>query len=150
MSKEFERVSRTVGKEGKTAQRASMGTVLGSWNTSVDSVNSLIGDLVQPSTEMARVIGAVAKGDLTQTMPLEVDRTAAQGRIPAHGPGGQHHGGAAERVRREVTRVAREVGTEGNSADRPRLKASRGLERPDRNVNSMAGNLTTRSATSPK
>src|SRR3982750_3253156 len=79
MSKEFERVSRAVGKEGKTAQRASIGAVLGSWNTSVDSLNSLVGDLVQPSTEMARVIGAVAKGDLTQTVPLEVDGRPPKG-----------------------------------------------------------------------
>ncbi|HVE13656.1 MAG TPA: hypothetical protein VNI01_09700, partial [Elusimicrobiota bacterium] len=57
MALELERISRVVGKEGKLAQRASLGAVSGSWATSMDSVNSLIGDLVQPTTEVARVIG---------------------------------------------------------------------------------------------
>src|SRR5579872_4868912 len=73
MAKEFARISRTVGKEGKIAQRASIGSANGSWAECFDSINSLIGDLVQPSTEVARVIGAVAKGDLSNTMSLEVD-----------------------------------------------------------------------------
>src|SRR3984957_7791743 len=70
---EFARISNAVGKEGKIGQRASLGSVSGGWADCIESVNSLIGDLVQPSTEVARVIGAVAKGDLTQTMSLEVD-----------------------------------------------------------------------------
>ena len=61
---EFARISNAVGKEGKISQRASLGAVSGAWADCIDSVNSLIGDLVQPSTEVARVIGAVAKGDL--------------------------------------------------------------------------------------
>src|SRR5690349_20846057 len=67
MAQELERVSRLVGKEGKTKDRASLGPVSGGWATSIDSVNALIGDLVQPTSEMARVIGAVANGDLSQT-----------------------------------------------------------------------------------
>src|ERR1700679_3894340 len=63
---EFNRISNAVGKEGKINQRASLGTVSGAWADCINSVNSLIGDLVQPSTEVARVIGAVAKGDLSQ------------------------------------------------------------------------------------
>src|SRR5262249_48648061 len=59
MVREFDRISRAVGKEGKIAQRASIGSVTGSWAECIESVNSLIGDLVQPSTEVARVIGAV-------------------------------------------------------------------------------------------
>ena len=65
MVSEFDRISRAVGKEGKISQRASLGSVSGAWSECVESVNSLIGDLVQPSTEVARVIGAVAKGDLS-------------------------------------------------------------------------------------
>src|SRR5437899_1419836 len=57
--KEFERISRVVGKEGKISQRVSVGTEGGAWTAAVESVNALIGDLVQPSTEVARVIGAV-------------------------------------------------------------------------------------------
>jgi len=68
-----------VGKEGKIYQRASLGGSSGGWSDCVDSLNSLIGDLVQPSTEVARVIGAVAKGDLSQTMALEVDGRPLKG-----------------------------------------------------------------------
>ena len=73
MVSEFARISRAVGKDGKITQRASIGSATGAWADCIESVNSLIGDLVQPSTEVARVIGAVAKGDLSQTMSLEVD-----------------------------------------------------------------------------
>src|SRR5690242_2297342 len=73
MASEFARINTAVGKEGKITQRVTLGAVSGGWAESVESVNGLIGDLVQPSTEVARVIGAVAKGDLGQTMSLEVD-----------------------------------------------------------------------------
>jgi methyl-accepting chemotaxis protein len=66
-------VSRVVGREGRLTQRASVPGVQGGWGTIISSVNTLIDDLVRPTTEMARVIGAVAKGDLSQTMALEVD-----------------------------------------------------------------------------
>src|SRR5689334_16678567 len=71
MASELERVAGAVGKDGKINQRAGLGGATGQWSACVESVNSLIGDLVQPSTEVARVIGAVAKGDLSQTMALE-------------------------------------------------------------------------------
>jgi HAMP domain len=62
--KELERVSRVVGREGKIAQRAAPPVARGSWVSLIESVNTLIDDLVQPTTEMSRVIGAVANGDL--------------------------------------------------------------------------------------
>ena len=64
MAIELERVGTAVGKEGKISQRASLPSATGSWLVCVDAVNGLITDLVQPSTEISRVIGAVAKGDL--------------------------------------------------------------------------------------
>ncbi len=70
MAQEFERISSAVGKEGKINQRASLGSASGGWADCLDSVNGLIGDLVQPSTEVARVIGSVAKGDLSQRWSL--------------------------------------------------------------------------------
>src|SRR5688500_14995870 len=72
MAQERERMSRVVGKEGRITERASIGDVGGSWGASVGSVNTLIEDLVHPTSETARVIGAVAKGDLGQTMALEM------------------------------------------------------------------------------
>ena len=97
MARELARVSNAVGKEGKITQRASLGGGSGGWAACVESVNSLIGDLVQPSTEVARVIGAVAKGDLTQTMALEVDGRPLKG---------------------ESLRTARVVNTMGTSSTR--------------------------------
>lgn len=63
MANEFVRVGKIVGKEGKMTERVSIGSVRGAWSTNVESVNNLIGDLVQPITEAARVITSVAKGD---------------------------------------------------------------------------------------
>ena len=79
MAGELGRLSRVVGKEGKLGQRLSLGDVDGFWEESVDSVNDLIDDLVHPTSETARVIGAVAQGDLSQTMALEVDDRPLQG-----------------------------------------------------------------------
>ena len=61
MTRELERIGRVVGKEGRITQRASIGEVTNSWADAIGSINDLIGDLVRPTSEMARVIGAVAK-----------------------------------------------------------------------------------------
>jgi HAMP domain-containing protein len=79
MAKELERLGRVVGKEGKISQRASIGEVSGAWSDTVASVNALVSDLVHPTSETARVIGAVAKGDLSQTMALEVSGRPLEG-----------------------------------------------------------------------
>ena len=70
---EFDRVAKVVGKEGQIGERARLPSATGCWSNCIDSVNSLVGDLVQPTSEVARVIGAVAKGDLSQTMQLDID-----------------------------------------------------------------------------
>src|SRR5213592_1705396 len=73
MTQELERIRRVVGKEGRITQRASLGDVSDSWARTIGSVNDLIGDLVHPTSEVARVIGAVAKGDLSKTMATEIE-----------------------------------------------------------------------------
>src|SRR4030095_6097067 len=73
MTQEFERLSKVVGKEGKITQRGRGENARGGWETAVRSVNELIEDMVQPTTEVARVIGSVAKGDLSQSMSVEID-----------------------------------------------------------------------------
>jgi methyl-accepting chemotaxis protein len=110
---EFERISRAVGKYGKITQRASIGSVTGAWADCVESVNSLIGDRVQPSTEVARVIGAVAKGDLSQNMSLEVDGRPLRGEFLHTARVVNTMVQKLNSFTSEVTRVAREVGTEG-------------------------------------
>ena len=79
LTKDLQRLSKVVGKEGKIGARASIGNVTGSWGSCVDSVNSLISDLVRPTAEVTRVIGSVAKGDLTQSIPLETEGRPIKG-----------------------------------------------------------------------
>src|SRR6516225_6662260 len=79
MANELDRLGRVVGKEGRISERASLGHVAGSWSDAIDSVNALVSDLVHPTRETARVIGAVAKGDLSQSMALEIDDRPLEG-----------------------------------------------------------------------
>ena len=79
MADELERIGRVVGKEGRITQRASIGQVTNCWADAIESINDLIGDLVRPTSEMARVIGAVAKGDLSQTMATEIEGSRLKG-----------------------------------------------------------------------
>src|SRR3984893_1881146 len=72
LARELDRIGQVVGKEGRISQRASLGDVSDCWAEAIGSFNGLIGDLVHPTSEMARVIGAVAKGDLSKTMATEI------------------------------------------------------------------------------
>src|SRR5580658_2124853 len=143
MVSEFARISKTVGKEGKIAQRASIGSASGSWAECFDSINSLIGDLVQPSTEVARVIGAVAKGDLSQTMSLEVDGRPLRGEFLHTARVVNTMVDQLNSFASEVTRVAREVGTEGKLGGQAVVTGVAGTWKDlTESVNSMASNLT--------
>jgi len=143
MVSEFARISRAVGKDGKITQRASIGSVTGAWADCVESVNSLIGDLVQPSTEVARVIGAVAKGDLSQNMSLEVDGRPLRGEFLHTARVVNTMVQQLNSFASEVTRVAREVGTEGKLGGQAVVPGVAGTWRDlTESVNSMASNLT--------
>ncbi|MCI0366286.1 MAG: HAMP domain-containing protein [Phycisphaerales bacterium] len=143
LASELQRVSHTVGKEGKIGQRASIGNVGGSWETLVDSVNTLIDDLVQPTSEMARVIGAVAKGDLSQTMALEVDGQPLQGQFMRTAKTVNTMVSQLGSFASDVTRVAREVGTEGKLGGQAEVQGVAGTWKDlTDNVNLMANNLT--------
>src|SRR5579864_4966671 len=143
MVSELDRVSRAVGKEGKITQRAAIGSAGGSWAQSVESVNSLIGDLVQPSTEVARVIGAVAKGDLSQTMSLEVDGRPLRGEFLHTARVVNTMVDQLNSFASEATRVAREVGTEGKLGGQAVVTGVAGTWKDlTESVNSMASNLT--------
>src|SRR5258708_4023605 len=79
MAGEFGRLSQVVGKEGKLKKRATLHNARGFWAQSIDSVNSLIDDLVHPTSEVGRVIGAVAQGDLSKSMALEMEGRPLEG-----------------------------------------------------------------------
>src|ERR687887_822363 len=113
LTKEFARISRVVGKEGRIRQRASLGEVSGSWAEAMGSVNNLIEDLVQPTSEMARVIEAVARGDLSQNMATEIEGRAFEGEFLRTAKIVNTMVNQLSAFASEVTRVAREVGTEG-------------------------------------
>ena len=73
ITREVKRLSEAVGKEGRLRQRMAVPGAIGEWAAHVESLNTLLDDLVRPTTDVARTIGAVAKGDLGQSMELEVD-----------------------------------------------------------------------------
>src|SRR5437588_7513128 len=143
MSREFERITRVVGKEGRISQRVSLGAVSEGWADSIGCINVLIGDLVHPTSEMARVIGAVAKGDLAKTMATEIEGRPLQGEFLRTAKTVNTMVNQLSAFASEVTRVAREVGTEGKLGGQAKVKGVAGTWKDlTDSVNSMAGNLT--------
>jgi len=140
---EADRLSTTVGKEGRLTQRISAPGALGSWAAQVDSLNTLIDDLVRPTTDIARTIGAVAKGDLGQPMELQVDGRALKGEFLRSAKLVNTMIEQLSVFTNEVTRVAREVGTEGKLGGQAKVKGVSGVWKDlTDSVNQMAGNLT--------
>ncbi|HEY9871251.1 MAG TPA: HAMP domain-containing protein, partial [Candidatus Obscuribacterales bacterium] len=143
LMKELQRMSTVVGKEGKITQRATLGDVSGGWADCIDSVNLLVGDLVRPTSEVARVIGAVARGDLTQSMPMEIEGAPLKGEFQRTARTINTMVDQLSSFASEVTRVAREVGTEGKLGGQAQVKGVSGTWKDlTESVNSMASNLT--------
>ncbi len=143
MAGQLERVGQVVGREGQTRQRVRFGLADGAWGEMESSVNSLIDDLLWPTTEVTRAIAAVAQGDLLRTVALDVDGRPLKGEFLR----------SAEIVNTmikqlnvftsEVTRVAREVGTEGKLGGQAQVGGVTGVWKDlTESVNSMASNLT--------
>ena len=143
LAKELERLSTVVGKAGNIKQRAAMPSAEGQWANAIESVNTLVSDLVQPTTEVARVIGAVAKGDLSQSMALEIDGRPLTGEFLRTAKVVNTMVDQLGTFASEVTRVAREVGTEGKLGGQAVVKGVGGTWKDlTDNVNFMAANLT--------
>jgi HAMP domain-containing protein len=126
MALELDRLRQVVGKEGKLKQRASLPNARGFWAESVESINSLIDDLVHPTSEVARVIGAVAQGDLSKSMALEVEGRALEGEFLRTAKTINKMVEQLGNFSAEVTRVAREVGTEGKLGGQAKVKGVAG------------------------
>ena len=121
------------GKEGKLKQRMSLTSVRGGWADEVAAINTLIDDLVWPTTEVTRAVGAVAKGDLGQSMALEVDGRQLEGEFLRSAKLVNKMIDQLSVFTSEVTRVAREVGTEGKLGGQAQVKGClRRLERAHR------------------
>jgi HAMP domain-containing protein/CheY-like chemotaxis protein/signal transduction histidine kinase len=143
MSKEISRLRETVGKDGRLRQRLSLPGAVGEWASQADSINTLIDDLVRPTTDIARTIGAVAKGDLGQPMELEVDGRPLKGEFLRSARLVNTMIEQLAVFTSEVTRVAREVGTEGKLGGQAQVKNVSGVWKDlTDSVNQMAGNLT--------
>ena len=143
LAAELVRLRQVVGKEGKLKQRAQLSETRGFWGDSIGCVNALIDDLVHPTTEVARVIGAVAQGDLSKSMALEVDGRPLEGEFLRTAKTINKMVEQLGNFSAEVTRVAREVGTEGQLGGQAKVKGVAGTWKDlTDSVNSMAGNLT--------
>ncbi|MBI3557617.1 MAG: HAMP domain-containing protein, partial [Deltaproteobacteria bacterium] len=143
MANELLRVGKIVGQEGRMTERASVGPAKGSWATSVNSVNQLISDLVAPTNEVARVITAVAKGDLSQKMFLEIEGRPVRGEFLRIGTTVNSMVDQLNSFAAEVTRVAKEVGNEGKLGGQAEVKGVSGTWKDlTDNVNGLASNLT--------
>jgi len=143
MSQQLEHVGQLVGREGQTRHRVKLGSISGSWGAMEGSINQLIEDLLWPTTEVTRAIEAVAQGNLLQTVRLDVEGRPLKGEFLQ----------AATIVNTmikqlgvftsEVTRVAREVGTEGKLGGQAQVREVTGVWKDlTESVNSMASNLT--------
>src|SRR5438309_11679172 len=144
-TRELSRVGRQVGREGRMTERYTIPDARGGWADQAASVNGLIEDLSRPTTEVARVIEAVAEGDLSQKMALKIEGQPVKGEFLRIGTAVNSMVDQLSSFSAEVSRVAREVGTEGKLGGQARVKGVSGTWKDlTDNVNSMASNLTTR------
>src|SRR5690606_5761583 len=135
---EVTRVAREVGTEGKLGGQAEVPDVAGTWKDLTDHVNSMAYNLTSQVRNIAEVTTAVAKGDLSRKITVDVRGEILQLKETINTMVDQLNGFAAE-----VTRVAREVGTEGKLGGQAIVP---GVARPSKDltdsVNAMASNLT--------
>src|SRR5579875_643858 len=143
MAQQLELVGQVVGKEGRTRKRVKFGLVDGAWSEMENSVNTLIDDLLWPITAVTHSIKAVAKGDLLQAVPIDVDGRPLAGEFLRSAT---IVNGMIEQLglfTSEVTRVAREVGTDGKLGGQAEVREASGVWKDlTESVNSMASNLT--------
>ena len=143
LTEEFTRAAKTIGKQGKLTERIHIPEARGSWSKGVDSLNVLISDLVHPTIEIAHVISSVAKGNLSQEMPEEIGGHKLQGEFARIAQEVNYMVKQLNLFSMEVTRVAREVGSEGKLGGQAKVKGVGGVWKDlTDSVNHMAGNLT--------
>jgi HAMP domain-containing protein/CheY-like chemotaxis protein/signal transduction histidine kinase len=143
MSLELKRLGQTLGKEGKIRERVRFNMPQGAWGEMENSVNALTEDLLRPITEVTRAIAAVAQGNLTQTVRVEVDNRPLEGEFLRSANIVNTMIQQLGVFTAEVTRVAREVGTDGKLGGQAVVPGVAGTWKDlTDSVNLMASNLT--------
>ena len=143
LATELQRVGTVVGKQGQTRERAKLPSSVGAWGEMEVSVNTLIDDLLRPTTEVTGAIAAVAQGHLTQTMRLDVDGRPLEGEFLRSATIVNTMIEQLGVFTSEVTRVAREVGSDGKLGGQAQVPGASGVWKDlTESVNSMANNLT--------
>ena len=143
MAGELKRIGQVVGKQGRTRERTRFQHLRGSWADMEGSVNTLVDDLLRPTTEVTRAIAAVAQGNLTQTVRLDVDGRPLEGEFLRSANIVNTMIQQLGVFTSEVTRVAREVGTDGKLGGQAAVPGVAGTWKDlTDSVNSMASNLT--------
>ncbi len=143
MAQQLEHVGQVVGREGKTRHRVKFALSSGAWGEMETSVNSLIDDLLWPTKEVTTAVAAVAQGDLLKTVRLEVDGRPLKGEFLEAASIVNTMIKQLSVFTSEVTRVAREVGTEGKLGGQAQVREVTGVWKDlTESVNSMASNLT--------
>jgi len=143
MAHELKRIGQAVGKEGRTRERARVHESRGAWGEMETSINTLVEDLLRPTAEVTHAIAAVAQGNLTQTVRLEVDGRPLEGEFLRSAKLVNTMIEQLGIFTAEVTRVAREVGSEGKLGGQAQVPGVAGTWKDlTDNVNFMASNLT--------
>ncbi len=143
MALELKRVGQAVGKEGRTRERTRFRTLKGAWGEMEVSINTLVDDLLRPTTEVTGAIAAVAQGNLNQTVRLDVDGRPLEGEFLRSANIVNTMIQQLSVFTSEVTRVAREVGTDGKLGGQAVVPGVAGTWKDlTDSVNSMASNLT--------
>src|SRR5207248_2597811 len=143
MGQELKRLGRVVGKQGETRERARFYESRGAWGAMEVSFNTLVDDLLRPTSDVTRAIAAVAQGNLTQTVRLDVDGRPLEGEFLRSADIVNTMIQQLGVFTAEVTRVAREVGTDGKLGGQAQVPGVAGTWKDlTDSVNAMAGNLT--------
>jgi HAMP domain-containing protein/CheY-like chemotaxis protein/signal transduction histidine kinase len=143
MAGELKRVGQVVGKEGRTRERTRFHESRGAWGEMEVSINTLVEDLLRPTEGVTRAIAAVAQGNLTQTVRLDVDGRPLEGEFLRSANIVNTMIQQLSVFTAEVTRVAREVGTDGKLGGQAQVPGVAGTWKDlTDSVNSMASNLT--------
>jgi HAMP domain-containing protein/signal transduction histidine kinase/CheY-like chemotaxis protein len=144
MVDEFTKAEKIIGKKGNLAKRIELPEARGEWAAGVSSLNNLITDLTYPTIEIAGMINSIAKGNLSKQISLEINGQPLRGEFLRIAKEVNQMVAQLNLFSMEVTRVARQVGSEGKLGEQAKVKGVAGVWKDlTDSVNQMGSNLTT-------